>query len=167
MGAVVVARDRQNAPVPMRAGEVGAVERIPRAVHAWPLAVPHTEDAIDVLAGKRVQLLRAEKHGGGEVFIDARLELDARGVHHLAPAPKLPIQHAEGGAAIAGDEAAGVEAGGLVETALFEEQAQQGLDAGQQNGPIQIGKARIEGDVADGPTGGNANVHERTSCWVA
>ena len=51
----------------------------------------------------------------------------------LLPAPELAVQPAQRRAAIAGDEAAGVQPGGAVEPRLFQQDAQQRLDAGQQD----------------------------------
>jgi hypothetical protein len=45
--AVVVAADHQHAALRGRAVDVAVLERVARAVHARPLAVPHREHAID------------------------------------------------------------------------------------------------------------------------
>ena len=47
------------------------LERIAGAVDAGSLAVPDTEHAIDILAGVRLDLLRAEDGGCGELFVDS------------------------------------------------------------------------------------------------
>ena len=91
---MVVAGHRQHAAVLRGADEIAAVQRIAGAIDAGTLAVPHAEHAIDALAWKRVELLRAVQHGGGEVFVDARLEPDVlRGEHFLA-VPDLAVEPA-------------------------------------------------------------------------
>ncbi len=62
-------------------------ERVAGAVDSQSLAVPHTEHAIEFLAGERVQFLRAQDLGGGEVFVDARLELDVVRRHEVLLGP--------------------------------------------------------------------------------
>ena len=144
MRAVIVAGQRQHTAVFVRAGHIGTVEGVPRPVHARPLTVPHAVDAIDPLAGECVHLLRAHEHGRGEVLVHPRLEPDVIGFHQLFVQPQLPVEHAERGAAIAGNQCGGVEAGGLVEHPLLQQQTQQRLDAGQQHRPVIIAEPRFQ-----------------------
>ena len=155
MRPVVVAGQRQHAAEFVGARHIGAVERIAGSVHARPLAVPHAIDTIDPLAGEGVHLLRAHQDGRGEVLVHPRLEADVVGFHQLFVQPQLPIEHAKRGAAIAGHQSGGVEAGGLVEHPLLQQQPQQRLDTGQQHRPVVVAKARIQ----RGRPESNANVH--------
>ena len=144
MRAVVVARHRQHAAMLRGADEIAAVQRVAGAIDARALAVPHAEHAIDALAGKGVELLRAVQHGGGEVLVDARLEADVLLGQHRLAVPELPIQPAQRRAAIAGDQAAGVQPGGAVQPRLFQQDAHQRLDAGQQDRRVEIGEAAFQ-----------------------
>ena len=149
--AVVVAGHRQHAAVLRGADEIAAVQRVAGAVDAGTLAVPHAEHAIDTLAGKRIELLRAVQHGRGEVFVDARLEPDVLGGEHFLAVPDLAVEPAQRRAAIAGDQTARVQAVCAVETGLLQQDADQGLDAGQQNGGVKLGEAAFQrgGRVAE------------------
>ena len=51
-------------------------EHVAGAVDAGALAVPHAEHAIELAFAAQLGLLRAPERGGGEVFIQAALELD-------------------------------------------------------------------------------------------
>ena len=144
MRAVVVARHGQHAAMLRGAEKIAAVQRVAGAIHARALAVPHAEHAIDALAGEGIELLRAVQHGGGEVFVDAWLEADVvRGEQRL-PVPELAIQPAQRRAAIAGDEAAGIQPGGAIEPGLLQQDADQRLDAGQQNRRVEFGEAAFQ-----------------------
>ena len=145
MRAVVVAGDRENAAVFVRAAHVGAMQGVTRAVHAGPLAVPHAVDAIDLRARKSIEFLRAVQHGGREVLVHSGLEPDGVLLHQRLLRPQFPIQAAQGRSAIAGNERSGVAAGRLVQSPLLQQQSQQRLDARQQHRLIQIGKARFQG----------------------
>ena len=107
---MVVAHQREHAAVLGGAGEIGVAEDVAGAIDARTLAVPHAEDAIELALAAQLGLLRAPQRGGGELFVDAGLELDvlrgeeAPGAHHLL------VEAAERRAAITGDIARGVEA---------------------------------------------------------
>ena len=73
---MVVAHQRQHAAVPGGAGEIGMAEHVAGAVDARALAVPHAEHAIELAFAAQLGLLRAPERGGGEVLVDAGLELD-------------------------------------------------------------------------------------------
>src|SRR5579872_5945339 len=102
---MVVAGDDKHAA--MRRGAIGVamLERVARAVDAGTLAVPEAEHAVDLAAGLRLHLLRAEHGGRGEILIHGRQELDALCLQLLLDAPELEVDAAERRAAITGDEA--------------------------------------------------------------
>ena len=78
-----------------------------------------------------MDLLGAPQGGGGEVLVDARLEVDVVLLDEALGLPQRLVEAAQRRAAIAGDEAGGVEAGGEVALALHHRQAHQRLRAGQ------------------------------------
>ena len=106
------------------AGKIGVAEDVAGAVDARALAVPHAEHAIELAFAAQLGLLRAPQRGGGEFLVEAGLELDVGGGEQAAGAHQLLVEPAERRAAIAGDIAAGIEAGAAV--ALLLHQAARG-----------------------------------------
>ncbi len=76
LGRVVVAREDEDAAMLRAAGGVAVLEHVAAAIHARALAVPHREHAVVFRALEQIDLLRAPDRRGGEVFVDAGLELD-------------------------------------------------------------------------------------------
>jgi hypothetical protein len=120
---VIVAGDGDDAAVARSAGCVAVFERIAGAVHAGPLAVPHAEHAVVARAREQVRLLRAPDRRCREVFVQARLKANLRGVEVFRRAPQLAIEAAERRAAVAGNEAGRVPPRETVEETLREQQA--------------------------------------------
>ena len=112
------------------AGEIGVAQRVARPVDAGPFSVPDAEDAIDHCAGKARQVLGAPDRGRRKVLVEAGAEDDVVLLEDCAGAPEFNVEAAERRAAIAGNIAAGVEAGRLVAQALLDRQAHQRLHAG-------------------------------------
>src|SRR5438093_11471119 len=108
VGCMIVTRDEQNAATSSRPGKIHVLEHIAAAVYARTLSVPHGEDAVVVRASEEVHLLGAPHRRRGQLFVDARLKLDAVRVEMLAGLPQRLVQPAEWRAAITGDEAAGI-----------------------------------------------------------
>ena len=102
------------------------------AVQTRRLAVPERKHAIDACAGEKTHLLRAPDGRGGQVLVDSRLKDHATSRQLLGATPKLPIEAADGGAAIARDVALGVEARTRIESPLIKRQPRQRMDAGQE-----------------------------------
>ena len=73
---MVVAHQRQHAAVLGGAGEIGVAEHVAGAVDARALAVPEAEHAVELALAAQLRLLRAPQRGGGDVLVDAGLELD-------------------------------------------------------------------------------------------
>ena len=73
---VVVAHQREHAAVLRGAGEIGVAEHVAGAVDARALAVPHAEHAVELALAAQLGLLRAPERGGGELLVEAGLELD-------------------------------------------------------------------------------------------
>jgi hypothetical protein len=130
---VVVAREGHDAAVFRGAGIVGVLEHVARAVDAGALAVPHAEHAIVARAGVEVDLLGAPQSGGGQVLVGAGLELDVALLDEFLGLPQGLVEAAQRRAAIAGNVAAGVQAGREVALTLHHREAHQRLRPGQVN----------------------------------
>ena len=130
---MVVAGQQQHAAMLRGAGEISVAEDVAGAVHARPLAVPHGEDAIVLRVAEQLDLLAAPDRGGRQVLVDPRLEHDLVLLEEALRLPHRLVDAAERRAAIAGDEAGGVEAGGLVALALHHRQADERLGPGQED----------------------------------
>ena len=106
---MIVTGERDHAAILRSAGRVRVLERIGRAIDAGTLAVPDAEHAIDLSAREHADLLAAPHGGRREVFVEARHEVDVMLLEERFRAPQRVVVHAERRAAIAGDEARGVE----------------------------------------------------------
>ena len=146
---MVVAGQRDHAAMRRGAGGIAVLQHVHRAVDAGALAVPDREHAIDGGAGEQVDLLRAPHRGGGEVLVEAGLEVDVVFLEVPLRRPQRVVVHAERRAAITRDEAAGVEPGGEVALALHHRQAHQRLDAGEIDAALVEPVAVFQGVVAE------------------
>ena len=146
LGGVVVTGENQDAAMLGRAGEVAVAEHVAAAVDARALAVPHAEDAVVLVVAEQVELLGAPDGGGGEVFVDPRLELDLVLVEVLPGGRHGQVEPAQGRAAIAGDVAGGVEPGRRVALALHDRQAGQRLHAIEVNPALVCGVFVVQRD---------------------
>ncbi len=160
--AVVVARQRQHAAVPARAGRVRVLEDIAAAVDARALAVPHREHAIDLRALEHVQLLRAPHRRGGKVLVQSGLEAHVVPLEVLACLPRRLVDRAERRAAIAADEAGRVQAGECVALVLEHRETEQRLRAAHVRAAAVQGPLVVEGDLRQGAADGfgERGVHE-------
>ena len=131
LAAMVVAGERDHAAILRGAGGIAVLQHVHRAVDARALAVPDAEHAIDRGAREEVGLLAAPHRGRREVLVEAGLEVDVVLFQVALRAPQRVVVHAERRAAVARDEAAGVEPRLEVALALHHRQAHQRLDAGQ------------------------------------
>ena len=95
LGRMIVARHHQHAAMRRGASGVGVLEHVATAVHARPLAIPHAEHAVVTRAGKQVDLLRAPDRGGGQVLVDAGLELDMVRLQVLGGLPHVLVHAAQ------------------------------------------------------------------------
>src|SRR5471030_1054857 len=101
-----------------RAGVVHVLEDVAAAVHARTLAVPHGEHAVVLGLADQVDLLRAPDGRRGQVFVDAGDELHVVCLQMRFGLPQVFVEAAQRRAAVAGDEAGGVQTGGDVALAL-------------------------------------------------
>ncbi len=150
---VVIAGKHEHAAVLRRAGVIRVLEHVAAAVHAGPLAVPHAEHAVVFRAAVQVDLLRSPKRRRGEVLVQPRLELDVGTVEELLRLPQRLVQRAERGTAIAGDETGGIEPGQCITLPLQDQQADEGLRAGEKDPAGLEGVLVVEADVAQGRGG--------------
>ena len=133
---VIVAGEQQHPAVPRRPGGVAVLQRIAAAVHTRPLGVPHRKNAVVFGAREQVELLAAPDRGGAQLLVDRRLKANVVFFDKAARAPQCLVEPAQGRAAIAGDETAGVEPGGGIALALHHRQAHQCLGPGQVDAPL-------------------------------
>ena len=130
---MVVTHQRQHAAVPRGAGHVGVAEHVAGAVDAGPLAVPEAEHAVILAVAADLGLLRAPDGGRGQFLVEAGLEHDVGGLEPFPGAPEILVEAADGGAAIAGDEARRAQARQPVALALHQQHADDGLRAGDED----------------------------------
>ena len=130
------------------AGEIGVAEHVAGAVDARPLAVPHGEHAIVLALAAQFGLLRAPDRGRGEILVDAALEADVVLVEERRRAQELAVEAAERRAAIAGDEARGIEPVAAVELLLHQAEPHQRLEAGDEHAALAEIVFVFELDVA-------------------
>ena len=142
---MVVARHHQHAAGTRGAGVVGVLEDVDASVDARPLAVPQREDAVAARRRQQVQLLRAPDRGGAEVFVDRAFE------PHVVCGQERPglvqrgVESGQRRAAVAGDEAGGVQPRTAVTLALQHRQPRECLHAGHEDRANLHAPAVVEG----------------------
>ncbi len=146
---VVVAHQREHAAVLRGAGHVGVAEDVARAVDARALAVPHAEDAVVAALAAHLGLLRAPDGGGGEFLVETGLEDDVRGIEPLLGAQEVLVEPAERRAAIAGDEAGGVQPGEPIPLPLHQEHPDDRLRPGDEDAVLCQVVLVVQRDVAE------------------
>ncbi len=129
LAAMVVAGQRQHAAIARRARRIGMLQGVDGAIDARTLAVPDAENAIDLCAGEKPDLLAAPDRGCGQILVQARNESNIMLSQERFRTPQRVVVHAERRAAIAGDETGRIEAGGAVAFALQHGKTHQRLDA--------------------------------------
>ena len=160
-GGVVVAHQRQHAAVPRGARHVGVAEHVAGAVDARPLAVPDPEDAVVLAVAAQLRLLRAPERGRGKLLVEAGLEDDVVGLKPLLGAPEVLVEAADRRAAIAGDEAGGVQPGAAVALALHQQHADDRLRAGDEDPVLRQVVFVVEGDVSQRSRGSSLSIGHR------
>jgi SpoU rRNA methylase family enzyme len=130
---MIVAGNDQNATVACATGGIGVAKDIAATINARPLAVPQAEHAIVLGAGEQADLLAAPDGGRRHVFIDAGLKGDVVLGKMRFGFPQAEVEIAERAAAVAGNEAGGIQPGGEVALALQHRQADQRLGTGQED----------------------------------
>jgi hypothetical protein len=132
-----------------------------------PLAVPDAEHAVELLRLRvEVELLRAPHRGRRELFVDPRLEHDVlRGEVRLRLPQRLVVA-AERRAAVAADEAGGVEAVHRIALLLQHRQADQRLHAAHEGATRFERVLVVERDGLEGPADrlGKRRIHGSASC---
>src|SRR5215471_18047552 len=108
-------------------------EYVAAAVDPGALAVPDADHAVVVRAARKVELLRAPDRGRREILVHAGLEFDVVLFEVLSGGEELLVVAAERRAAIAGNETCGLQPCGAVAPDLRHWQANQRLDAGQED----------------------------------
>ena len=131
--AGVIPGDRQHAAMDRGARRVAVVEGVARAVDPRPLAVPQREYPVITRPVEQIDLLAAPDGGGGELLVDAGLEMDVVPLQEALGLPQRMVVAPERRAAIARDEPRRVEAGGNIAPALHHRQTHQGLGRGDEH----------------------------------
>ncbi len=144
-GAVVVTGNCQHATEGRGPGSVGMPEHIATAVDTGALAVPHAEHAIVLGALENTDLLCAPHRGGCQVFVDPRMKYGVIGFQMIAGFPQRLVEPAQGGAAVAGDETGSIQPIGQIALALHQGQANQRLNAGQQDLAVELNVLVVQG----------------------
>ena len=98
------------------------LERVSGAIQSRILCVPETEHAVDLGAADHPDLLATLHHGGSKLFVQTGFELYLLRRQLGLSAPQLEVDAAQRRAAIAGDEAGGVQPAVLVAPALLNQQ---------------------------------------------
>ncbi len=133
LGGMVVAGNQEHTAVSGRAGVIGVFEHVAATIDSRAFAIPHGEHAVVFGAGEEVDLLGAPNRVGREVFVEPRLEVDVGAPQEFLGLPQGLIDPAQRRAAIARNEARGVESGEAVALPLQDEEPHQGLRAGEEN----------------------------------
>src|ERR1700676_2112193 len=118
----------------------------PTAGGAGALAVPDADHAVVAGALRQIELLRAPDRGGREILIHAGLEFDVVLLEVFSGGEQLLVVAAERRAAIAADEARGVESAGTVAADLRHRQPDQRLNTGQEDVAGALGVFLVETD---------------------
>ena len=129
--AVVVTGQQQHAAMGRNARGIAVLEDVTGAVDARALAVPHGKHAVVFGAGKQVGLLAAPDCRRRQFLVEAGLKMDGVLLEEIARVPEALVQHAQWRAAVAGDEATGIQVLSLVALMLQHGQAGQRLGAGE------------------------------------
>src|ERR1700756_515424 len=131
-GRVADAGQRHHAAKTRGTEVVRRTHRVGRAVEARPPAIPEAEDGVAARAAPaRTWVLCAPDRSRGEVFVDRRVELHAKGCQPVALSTKQGVEPAQRGAWVARYVAGRIVTYGAVELALNCRQAQQDVRTGQ------------------------------------
>ena len=150
LGDVVVAGEGDHAAVLGGAGQVGVLEDVGAAVDAGALAVPDAEHAVEALRlGVEVELLRAPDRGRAELLVDAGLEDDVLRREMALGLPQGLVVAAERRAAIAADEAAGLQAEHRIPLLLQHRQSHQRLRSAHEGPAVLEAVLVVEGDALE------------------
>ena len=143
LGGVIVAGEAEHAAMLRGAGGIAVLQHVAGAVDARALAVPDAEHAVLACAGRELDLLRAPDGGRGELLVDRRAgTIDVvRRSRKLLALHELLVVAAERRAAIAGDEAAGVEPCARSRRICAIGSRTSAWQAGQEDAPFAAGRA--------------------------
>ena len=131
-GNPIVTIKDQHAALGMGTFEVAVFKGIARAIDAGTLAVPSREDPFISRARNSIQLLSAPHRRRRHILVQSRLEEDFGFLQPVFDRPQSQIHVTERRAAIARDEASGMEPPLPIDLLLQEEHAHQRLRAVQE-----------------------------------
>ena len=136
-GGGIVAHQRQHAAVARGPREIGVAEDVAGAIDARTLAVPQRVDAVEAAFAAQLRLLGSPDRGRRQLLVEAGLEMDVVGGEKVRQFEELLIEPADRRAAIARNEAAGVEPDAPVALLLLDEQARDRLRAVEQHARLR------------------------------
>ena len=136
LAAGVVAHDGERAAGARHADEVAVTERVGRAVEAGRLAVPHGQHAVVLRAGELAGELAAPRRRRAELLVQAGHVPDVVALDELAVAGELLVEAAERRALVARDHRPGHEAAAKVGAVLVEREADEALEAGEEDAAL-------------------------------
>ena len=137
LGSVIVAEQDEHAAMARGAGIAAMPEGIAGTVHSGPLAVPQRKDAVVSAITAHLGLLTTPDRRQSEILVQAWLEPDALCFEPFAGAGQLQVVSRKRRAAITGHIAGSIEAGQAVAPAQNERQADECLDAGEENASLR------------------------------
>src|SRR5690606_38712502 len=91
LGAMVVAGEREYAPRWTGARPIGVTQRVDGAIHAGCLAVPDSEDAVDLALGLQADVLRSRDCRCREFLVETGPENDVESREQIARLPEREI----------------------------------------------------------------------------
>src|SRR5210317_1760041 len=125
------------------------LEYIHAAVEAWPLAVPHAEDAVVFRARKQADLLAAPDRGHRQVLVDAGQEMNVVFFGEALRFPQRLVETAQRRAAVARNETGGVESAFEIALVLQDRQPDQRFDTGHEGAALVQRILVVERDFHD------------------
>src|SRR5262249_58816286 len=130
---------------------IGGEKHFDVANHCCSLADAHAKYAIELVLAARLRLLGTRQRGCGEVLVNSALTTDIALLENPLGAQKLAVEIAEGGAAVAGDKARGVEPVAAVQLLFHQGEPHQRLKTGPEKGGVGGIRFFVPWGVAEGP----------------
>src|SRR5262249_35051909 len=127
---------------------IGGEKHFDVANHCCSLADAHAKYAIELVLAARLRLLGTPQRGCGEVLVNSALKTDIALLEKPLGAQKLAVEIAEGGAAVAGDKARGVEPVAAVQLLLHQAEPHPSLKSGHENVALAEIEFVVQCDVA-------------------
>ncbi|MGF7125087.1 hypothetical protein J2X34_005539 [Rhodococcus sp. BE178] len=129
-----IVTDDKDHPAPrVYAVGIGVPQDIHRAVQAWTLSVPNSDDPIELRSIRDV--LTSPRSRSGEFFVEPGHKGDVVFGQDIRHAEQHPVHPTQRASLVSRDERRCIQPGTPVAHPLFHEQTGNGLHTGQQNRP--------------------------------